>query len=198
MAGVLYDADNVIVGNAVLMITPWTLVPAVIPPDSTPLFTPADTAWTLWNSAGATNEGFKVNIEVSTTQITIEEQSTAVGNTVESKNIGIEAELAEDTVKTVQLAWGGGTITTTAASSGIPGTDKMSLVDDIVFWTVCLETRNKQGRARRLYIPKTTIIGSGETSFRRAADKRMYPIAVTSVCKPSDIKLVDITAAALP
>lgn len=199
MAGVLYDPDNVQVGNAVLMLTPWVLgsVEPIVA-DETPLFTPADTAWTDWVSAGATNEGFKVNIDVSTTQITIEEQSTPVDERQETKTLGLEAELAEDTLITVKYAWGGSAITIVPASSGVTGTHKMVLQDDVAYWTYILETRNKFGLARRTYVPKASMIGSGETSFRRASDKRMYPVRLTTLCKPTDIQIVDVTAPALP
>jgi hypothetical protein len=199
MTGVLYDPDNVKVGNAVLMLTPWILGDvAPIVADVTPLFTPADTAWADWVSAGATNEGFKMNVDVSTTQITIEEQSTPVDERQESKTLGLEAELAEDTLLSVKYAWGGSAITVTAAASGTPGTSKMVLADDVAYWTYCLEMQNKFGLARRIYVPKASMIGSGETSFRRASDKRMYPVRLTTLCRPSDIQIVDITAPALP
>lgn len=199
MAGDFYNADNVVVGHAMLMLTPWIkgAVEANVD-DDTPLFTPADTAWADWVSAGATNEGFKVNVETSTTQITIEEQSTPVGETVESKAIGIEAVLAESTMESMRYSWGGSDITTTAAGVGTPGTEKMSLTDDIEYYTACLETRNYNGFARRLYIPKVSATGSGEVSFRRAADKQMFPVRFASLCKPTDIEIVDITSAPLP
>lgn len=199
MAGDLYNADNVVVGHAMLMLTPWikgSVAPIVA--DDTPLFTPDDAEWDDWLSVGATNEGFKVNVETSVTQITIEEQSTPVGETVESKAIGIEAALAESTMESIRYSWGGGDITVAAAASGIPGTKKMSLTDDIEYYTAILETRNFNGFARRIYVPKTSVTGSGEVSFRRAADKQMFPVRVASLCKPTDIQIVDITAAALP
>lgn len=199
MAGDFYNADNVVVGHAMLMLTPW--VKGAVEPnvaDATPLFSPDNAAWAEWVSAGATSEGFKVNVETSTTQITIEEQSTPVGETVESKAIGIEAVLAESTMESMRYSWGGGTITTTAAASGQPGTEKMSLSDDIEYYTACLETRNFNGFARRLYIPKVSATGSGEVSFRRAADKQMFPVRFASLCKPTDIEVVDVVAAALP
>jgi len=199
MAGVLYNADNVVVGEAYLYLIPW--VKGSVEPlidDDTPLFDVA--AWELagWQTAGATHEGFKTNVEVSTTTITIEEQSTPVAERVESKGITIEAALAEDTLDTIRLSWGGGTITTTAAASGTPGTKKMSLTDDITYWTAALEMRNSFGLARRIYIPKASLTGSGETSFRRSADKRTYPVRLASISKPSEIQIVDVVAAALP
>lgn len=199
MAGEFYNADNVVVGEAMLMLTPWVkgAVEAMVA-DDTPIFDPADAGWgTEWVSAGATSEGFKVNVEASTTQISIEEQSTPVAETVESKSINIEAILAEDTMTTIKYAWGGGVITHTAAASGQPGKDTMALTDDVQYYTATLESKNFSGFARRLYIPKASMTGSGEVSFRRAADKRMYPITLASLCAPSEIQVVDITEAAL-
>lgn len=199
MAGEFYNADNVVVGHAMLMITPWikgSVAPNVA--DTVPIFAPTNVAWTAWVSAGATSEGFKVNVQTSTTQITIEEQSTPVGETVESKAISIDAILAESTMQSMRYSWGGTSITHTAAATGIPGKDVMSLTDDITYYTVVLESRNFNSLARRLYIPKVSITGSGEVAFRRAADKQMFPVSVASLCKPSEILIVDITAPALP
>lgn len=199
MAGSFYNADNVVVGNAMLMITPWVKDDVTpLPVDGTPIFTPADTAWADWVSAGATSEGFKANIQTSTTQITIEEQSTPVGETVESKAVSIDAILAESTMQSMKYSWGGSAITHTAAGVGQPAKDVMTLTDDITYYTVCLESRNFNGFARRLYIPKVSITGSGEVAFRRAADKQMFPVSAASLCKPSDIEIVDITAPATP
>lgn len=200
MAGDFYNADNVVVGHAMLMLTPW-LKGAVAPmvDDDTPLFSPDDLGWGVnWLSVGATNEGFKVNVETSTTQVTIEEQSTPVGETVESKAIGIEAILAEATMESIRYSWGGGTIVVTPPGPLQPGKKTMSLSDDVDYFTGTLETRNFNGFARRLYIPKLSITGSGEVSFRRAADKQMFPVRAASLCKPTEIQVVDITAPATP
>lgn len=195
MAGDFYNADNVVVGHAMLMLTPWVKGSvAALPADATPIFTPADLAWADWVSAGATNEGFKVNVETSTTQITIEEQSTPVGETVESKAIGIEAVLAEATLESMKYSWGGSDITVTPAAAGVYGKSTMTLSDDIEYYTAVLESRNFNGMARRLYVPKVSVTGSGEVSFRRAADKQMFPVRVASLCKPSEIEVVDLTA----
>lgn len=195
MAGVLYNPDNVVVGEAYLFLTPWVkgAVKALVP-DATPLFDVETWETAGWIVAGATHEGFKVNVDVSTTTITIEEQSTPVGERVESKGINIEAALAEDTVDTIRLSWGGGDIVTAAATASLPGTKKMTLTDDIEYWTAALEMRNSFGLARRVYIPKVSLTGSGETSFRRSADKRTYPIRVASISRPSEIEIVEITA----
>lgn len=198
MVASLYNPDNVVVGHAFGFITPWILgdIEPLIA-DSAALFTPA--AWpSPWVACGATHEGFKINVDVSTTTIAIEEQSTPVAETVEGKGIAVEAALAEDTMESMQLSWGGGDITTVAAASAVTGTRKMSLTDDQKYYTLALETRNLYGFARRIYIPKVSATGSGDVNFRRAADKRTYPIRFASLCKPTDIQIVEITAAALP
>lgn len=199
MAGDFYNADNVVVGHAMLMLKPWVRADAPLVSadfDDVPLFTPDNTAWVDFVSAGATNEGFKVNVETSTTQVTIEEQSTPVGETVESKAISIEAILAEATMESMRYSWGGGDITVTAPGAAQVGKQSMTLSDDIEYYVGVLETRNFSGLARRLFVPKLSITGSGEVSFRRAADKQMFPITAASLCKPTDIEIVDITAPA--
>lgn len=197
MVASLYNPDNVVVGNAYLFLAPWVLgdVEPLIADDE-PLFAPA--SWpSPWFSAGATHEGFKINVDTSTTTITIEEQSTPVQETVEGKGVAIEAALAEDTMQSMQLSWGGSDITVVPASSGVAGTDKMTLTDDIKYYTAALETRNYHGFARRIYIPKVSATGSGDVNFRRASDKRTYPIRFASLCRPTDIQIVDVTASAL-
>lgn len=201
MAGALYNADNVVVGHAVLYLARLAsraTAPVGLVADTTPLFSESESHWPVatWTVAGATNEGYKVTVDTSTTTVTIEEQSTPVDEQIEAKTISIEAALAEDTLQSIQLAWGGGTITTAAAGPSTPGTQKMRLSDDVVYYTAVLETRNKYGLARRFYIPKATLVGSGDTNFRRSADKRTYPLRVQSLVKPSDIQIVEITAPA--
>ena len=95
-------------------------------------------------------------------------------------------------------SWGGGTIVTTAAASGVPGTQKMPLSNSMQIVTATLEMKNFKGLARRIYVPKMSIYGSGETSFRRSAAKRLKPIRLTSLCPPDQIVVTDITAAPLP
>lgn len=197
MPGSLYNADNVVVGNAVLWLTPWVAGAVVaLPDDDTPLFD-VD-AWEAlgYVGAGATNEGFKVNVETSTTTVTIEEQSTPVDETIEGKTMTIEAALAEDTLETIRLSWGGGNIVVTPPGVGQPGKRRMTLSDAIAHYTAALEMRNFNGFARRIRIPKVSVSGSGEVSFRRSADKRLYPIRVASLSAPTDIEIVDITASA--
>ena len=199
MAGVLYDADNVVVGEAYLFLKPWTkAAPPEVISDDVALFDVVTYEAEGWRASGATHEGYRANVDTSTTTITIEEQSTPVAERVESKGVTFEAALAEDTLDSMQLSWSGGVIVATAAAVGAPGTRKMTLTDDVAYWAAILEMRNMAGLARRIFLPKASLTGSGETSFRRAADKRTYPVRVASICKPTEIQIIDIVAPALP
>jgi hypothetical protein len=195
MAGSLYNADNVVVGHAVLWLKPWVYGVTTNPvPDDTTLWNV--TVWEAagFYSAGATSEGFKIVAETSTTTVTIEEQSTPVDERLEGKNVNIEAALAEDTLESMSYAWGGGTIVAQAATNLLVGTQKMSLVNDIKYFVACLEMKNFKGLPRRIFVPKMSLTGSGDTSFRRSSDKRTYPVRLASLCKPTDIQVIDVTA----
>lgn len=189
--GMLYDANNVVVGNAVLWYKAWLATPTPQVADTVAVFTTS--AWETANfiGAGASDEGFKIAAEANTQDVMVEEQSTPVTTTVESRTIGIECALAEDTLETMKLAWNGGTIATVA---GPPAKRTMALQDAINFYTVCLEMKNAAGFARRIYIPRGTFTGSGDTEFRRAADKRLYPLRFNSNCNISQIVITEMSA----
>lgn len=199
MAGTLYNENNVAVGQAAVYMKAWTpaLVLTKIADATVPLSDAGVTAWEAagWTIFGATNEGYKINAEASTTTINIEEQSSPVGEQMEAKAVAIEAALAEDTIQSMSFAWGGGVVTTTApGAGGIYGKQTMKLVDGIKYVQIAMEMINPLGFARRIYIPKMSLFGSGETSFRRAAEKRLYPVKMNSLCKPTDIEIVELTA----
>lgn len=195
--GILYDANNVKVGVATAWIAPW------IQPTPTPLIADTvnafGTAWAgPWLNLGATDDGWKVSVNTDRNQVRIEEQSIPVDSQIATRTLQIQAALAEETMQTLRLAWGGTAAVVVAPSTGVPGTSKMTLTEIAEFWTIGLETKNRQGFARRFYIEKATIGGSGDTEFRRAAGARLFPIQIDAVCDPTAIKVVDITAATGP
>lgn len=191
----LYDVNNVVVGKAVLWLAPWVLGSIEPPPaDDQALFAEYPEPWI---GAGGTDEGFKLTVDSSTQDITIEEQSTPAQRTIEAKTIAIEAALAEDTIASMQFAYGGN-ITTVAAGPAQPGKTRLQFSDDLKFWVGVLETANKFGLPRRYYVEKLVAGGSVETSFRRAAAARLYPVNFGSICAPSGIHIDEITAPATP
>lgn len=193
MPGSLYNADNVVVGQAVLLLSPWVAGAVVTPPlaDAVALFTDPPAA--PWVSAGATSEGFKANVATSVNDVNIEEQSTPVGQTVTAKKVTFSAALAEDSLEAMRMSWGGSVITTIVAAAGVAPKRTMTLDDNMQYYTGTLEMRNQTGFARRIYVPKLAVSGSGDVAFRRAAGPRLHPVTFSSVCKPTDIQIVDLT-----
>src|SRR5688500_6664360 len=96
------------------------------------------------------------------------------------------------------FSWGSGTIVTTAAASGVSGKSVLTLSDSLLTFVGMLETRNKQGRPRRFKLGRMMSVASTQTAFRRAADKRMYSLAIATIEPLSSVTVTDITAAALP
>lgn len=195
MAG-LYNADNVMIGHAVGYFQEYD-------PEADPEW-PDDSVelwgdWPAgWQSAGATDEGYSVEAVMETEDHTIEEQASPVAQTVTAAGLVVKAALAEDTMQTVKLAWNGTDIQSTAAASGQPGVDKMTLSSDIKYYRFGLELQNFRGMARRIFVKKVAVKSSDEVAFRRAAGKRTYGIEITSLCAPEEVEVIDITAPALP
>lgn len=192
----LYDADNIVVGQCVAWFAPWIPGQVVTPlvDDATPLFS----VWPdPWLGAGSTEEGFQIGADMDIQDHHIEEQSTLVAQTVNSSNFSAVAALAEDTLQSMALSWNLAPVVKAAASAGIPGTEKTTLTDKLTNYTFGFEMRNFYGMARRIYVPKVSVHGTDKTSFRRSDSKRTYPIAIASLCAPEEIQIVDIVEAAL-
>lgn len=198
MPSQLYNENNVVVGAASLNLAPWLPPPGVLatpPLDTLALFAAYLAPWV---NVGATNDGFKANVATTVNDINIEEQSTPVAQTVTAKKVTITAALSEDSLEAIRYSWGGGTIATIVAASGIAPKRTLSLDDTPKYYSAVLEMANQAGLARRIYIPKVSVTGSGDVAFRRAAGQRLHPIALDSICKPTDIVITDITGAPLP
>jgi hypothetical protein len=150
-----------------------------------------------WQNLGATDQGWKLSIGTSTKSITIEEQSTPALVLADSHTYQITGDLAEDTLDHARWAYGGGTLTTTAAATGVPGYQTLTLQDNLDFWAIGLETISVKGFWRRYLIPYGVIGTTVDTSFRRANDKRMYSFQFEGTCSPSQVVIQEMVAAAL-
>jgi hypothetical protein len=186
------NVQNVVVGFANMYTAPaGTAQPA----DSLA----AGASWlTPWVYIGATEQGVTFEVGTNLQEILIEEQSTPAITAVNQKTIKITAGLSEDTLASMKLAYGGGTIVATAAGSGTIGKSTLTLSDTLDQLAVGFEAINAQGFWRRVYIPNVLSVGTVTTAYRRAANNRAYALELHATCPPSAIKIVDQTAVAGP
>ena len=182
---------NVLVGAASLYTAP---VGTAMPPDTLA----AGTEWASpWTSVGATEEGMSFAVGSDTVDIRIEEQSTPVLVVMNTRNIRVLAALSEDTVESMKLGYGGGTIVTTAPATGVAGKKTLTLSDTLDMLACGFEGRSPAGLFRRVLIPKVVSVADITTAYRRAANNRSYAIELRALSPSSAIAIVDATAAPL-
>lgn len=194
-----YDRTKVLVGQARMFVQKLTAtsVPA-LPADSVAL----NGAWpstgnNIWVAVGATEEGLTFRFQRTTENIMIEEQLTPVEVNTTSIEMSADVVLSQDTVDTMLLAFGGGTSTVTAPATGQPGKTELVIGSDTASYAFGFEAENSFGRPRRVLIPEVVSVGQMETVYRRAANARRYATSFVSITAPEDVKIVEITAAAL-
>lgn len=178
---------NVLVGNATLYTAP---VGTAYPADTIP----AGQEWASpWVHSGGTEEGVSFAVGSDTADIRIEEQSTPVMVTMNTRNIRILAALAEDTVENMKLAYGSGSIVTVAAGVGVAGKKTLTLSDTLDILACGFEGRSPAGLWRRVHIPRIISIADITTQYRRAANNRSYAVELRAICAASEVKIIDQT-----
>lgn len=195
-----YVRQNVLAGQARMFLQ--KLLPTSVP--ALPLDTVAlNGAWpatgtNIWVPVGATQEGLNFRFQRSTQDITIEEQLTPVAVNTTGLDISAEIVLSEDTLETMVTAYGGGSVVTTAASTGQIGKKTLTIGSDLDQYAFGFETQNQNGFFRRVMIPTVVSVGQAETLYRRAQDARRYAVSLRVLCAPEEIVVISKTADALP
>lgn len=183
------DVTNVLVGSADLWIAPAnTAAPAFL----TSGLVAAPT--TPWVASGFTETGVTLNVDRKVGEIHVDEQSTPALVVPDTMDVTVDVTFAEDTLPNMQTAYGGGTITTVAASTGIPGTSVLTLADALSVVAVCFIGTNAHGLGRLVYIPSMVAAGKVKTDYQRAKTNRSYPTTFTATCAPSLVAITDATA----
>jgi hypothetical protein len=188
-----YTTTNVLYGIGIL----FTAVTGTAVPSDQNLG--VGTAWTGlgWAYVGATEAGVTVTFNPTTQNLNIEEQPTPVGVAVNTADLQITANLSEETLSNVNLAWGnGGAIAVTPAGAGQPGKSVLTLSTNFQQMAVALVGKNQLGFARVLYIPTVISAGQVQTAYRRAAQQRLYPLTLNAICPFNQITWTDLTAIA--
>lgn len=188
-----YTPTNVLYGLGVLF---TATVGTSVPSDQN---LGVGTAWTGlgWAYVGAMLDGVTVTYNPTTQDINVEEQPTPVAVAVSTANLTITANLSEETLANVNLAWGnGGSIAVTSPGAGQPGKSVLTLSTNFNQMAVALIGKNQLGYARVLQIPQVISAGQVQTAYRRAAQQRVYPLTLNSVCAFTAITWTDLTAIA--
>lgn len=158
------------------------------------------TQWLLsnWSYVGSTDQGVTLTFNPSMSNLQIEEQVTPIASLVSTATYQVTTSLAEETLNNINLAYGnGGVLTQTAANSGSnqPAKTVLNLSSTFKNLAVAVLGSNQNGYPRVFYVPKVNSAGQVQTAFRRAADKRMYPLTLNALCDLSLIQVIDITGA---
>lgn len=199
-----YTTTNVLIGAAAMFTQPFVPgTPPALPADTVAFVDVTSGSFTTWTSpwsfVGATDQGLSFNVQKNTQDETIEEQDIPVAILPTSTDVQIVVSFAEDTLATMKLAYGGGTIVTTAAASAVTGVKELTLQSNIDTIAVGFEGKNPvTGGWRRVLIPQMNVTGQVQTPYRRAAGKRIYPVTFRAICAPSQIRVREFVAAALP
>jgi len=185
-----YNRANVLTGMARMFYQPYDAEePPVYPADTVLL----GGAWpSPWVPIGATSEGVTIAFARETTDITIEEQPNPLDVRTQTLGFNINTILAEDTLETMILAFGGGEITATAAGVATWGYSDLVIADEMADFSIGLEGRNANGFPRRWVIPVLKSVAQAEIAYRRV-EKRMYSVTTRSLSPLSDCPIHNVT-----
>jgi hypothetical protein len=180
MPGLFYNADEVMVGIAALYLKAYDpTTPAV--DFGKQAGGPFQAAPAGWISPGGTDQGYSLTTNTNTQDIQIEEQAAAVGTFVTSKTYQVAASLAQSNPVNRGLYYG-----------GIVGTDEdgnttITMSDEPQFYAYVLEYQDSDQNPVHLFVPKATVVGTGDVAFRRASAANLFGLQVTSSCTTNEI-----------
>jgi hypothetical protein len=154
--------------------------------------------WIGWNYVGSTDQGVQLQFSPNMNNIQVEETPIPVASLVQTATFTITTSLAEETLANINLAYGGGgSIATQAQATGVPGKKTLTLSTNFATLACAILAKNDFGFPRVFVVPKIMSAGQVQTTFRRAADKRMYPITLNSLTDLSNCQVIDIISPAL-
>lgn len=188
-----YTTTNVLYGVGILF---TATVGTAVPSDQN---LGVATSWTGlgWAYIGATEAGVTVTFNPTTQDLNIEEQPTPVATIVSTATLQVTCSLSEETLGNVNLSWGnGGSVAVTPAGAGQPGKSVLTLSTNFQSMACALVGRNQLGYARVLSIPQVMSAGQVQTAYRRAAQQRLYPLTLNTICAFNQITWTDLTAVA--
>jgi hypothetical protein len=194
-----YTRKNVVRGMAALWYRPYDAA-AVLPGHTLALggdWAAPATGNVLWKPLGASESGATMRFTRETTDISIEEQVNPVDVAVNTLDPRIEVTLSQDDLDTIRVAYGGGTITTVAPASGVPGYRELRVTQDLEHLTLGLEAQNADNMARRVLFLDVLSVAEVETSYRRAETQRLYACSFRLISPIEDLIIRDYNLPAI-
>lgn len=189
-----YNASKVLTGLASVFLQPYnSTTPPALPADTVAL----GAAWPVaWTPVGASINGASFNFQRSTDQIVIEEQSIPVDYRTKALTFTVNMDLAEDSLQTMLWSFGGGTINTTAAASGVVGTSTLAIADEMTTFGLGMEAMNDKGYWRRILIPQVKSVAQVKTAYRRSNAPRSYTVSFESMVPVGQVTIKNMDAPA--
>lgn len=190
-----YVRANVLTGMAAGYYQVYnSAVPPVLPARTTTL----NVAWTSpWSPIGATTAGLDFSFQRTLNSIMIEEQRVAVAQFTKESKFSFDVELSEDTFKSMQLAYGGGVITTVPAGTGTVGYQAFVPSPEVNQFSFGFEAKNEYGFPRRVLVPIVIPAANVKTQFNRATKQRTYTVTLESLVEIDQCTFENVTAVAL-
>lgn len=146
----------------------------------------------LWLPIGATQAGVTMNWSRKTSDITIEEQINAVDVATDALDPTIDTVLSEDTLESMVLAYGGGTITTTAPTTLLPGTRQVAFTSELSHITLGFEGINSKSYWRRGLWQDVLSVATVKTDYVRSKTQRLYAVSFRLVSSVESMITVEM------
>ncbi len=182
-------AANVLVGAAQIYTAPASTAPPTVAP-TTGLIVPT----TPWVEVGFTIAGLTWSVQQKPVDIMVEEQSTPVMVVPDTADVTLAFEMAEDTLASIALAYGGGTTAVTAPGASSAGYTTLTLSSSLAVVAACFVGVNPAGFNRLVYVPLVVSTAKVDTKYLRAKAPRSYPATLTAICPLNAIVITDVTA----
>lgn len=149
-----------------------------------------------WTPFGFSEDGVATEKNTDTEDVKASEQVTPLNVLVTGVNFIVRITVIESTLEFMKVAFGGGTLTTTAASTGVIGKKTLTLGTSLDRYAIGFEVENELGYWTRMYVPKVLSVATVGTEFKLNGI-RAYPIEFRAICKPSEVEVWSKTAEAL-
>lgn len=146
-----------------------------------------------WTGVGYTEDGVELEKSTDTDDVKPSETITPINVLVTGAGVTVRFVVMEHTLEMMKLAYGGGTITTTAAGVGQIGKRVLRLASRLESFGLGFEVENHLGHWTRMYVPHVKSIATVGTGF--ALNKiRMLPVEFRALCEIDDIIITEKTA----